>query len=56
MTDEAAQWFQDQVKRGDPVIVRNTVGGTLSGWDGLGDWNIPWETWRKGNADETSAW
>ena len=22
-----------------------------SGWDGLGDWNIPWETWKAGNAD-----
>ena len=52
VTDEAAQWFQNTVKRGDPVEVRNTVGGTLSGWDGLGDWNIPWETWRAGNADE----
>ncbi len=54
VTDEAAQWFQNQVKRGDPVIVQNTVGGTLSGWDGLGDWNIPWETWKKGNAEPTS--
>ena len=28
----------------------NTVGGTLSGVDGLGDWNIPWSTWQAGNA------
>ena len=26
-------------------------GGTLSGTDGLGDWNIPWSTWGAGNAD-----
>lgn len=56
VTTEAAAWFQDVVKRGDPVIVKNTVGETLSGYDGLGDWNIPWSEWSKGNADETSAW
>ncbi|QGU05384.1 Putative L,D-transpeptidase LppS precursor [Corynebacterium comes] len=56
VTTEAAAWFQDVVKRGDPVEVRNTVGDVLSGYDGLGDWNIPWETWRKGNADDTSSW
>lgn len=56
VTTEAAAWFQDVVKRGDPVEVRNTVGGVLSGYDGLGDWNIPWETWGQGNVDETSAW
>ncbi|MDO5513541.1 Ig-like domain-containing protein [Corynebacterium sp.] len=51
VTTEAAQWFQNTVKRGDPVVVQNTVGGTLSGYDGLGDWNIPWETWKQGNVD-----
>lgn len=47
-----AQWFQDNVKRGDVVIIKNTVGGELSGYDGLGDWNIPWETWKAGNVDK----
>lgn len=56
VTAEAAQWFQNTVKRGDPVVVRNTVGPTLSGYDGLGDWNIPWEVWGEGNVNETSAW
>ncbi|MEU1207451.1 Ig-like domain-containing protein [Nocardia sp. NPDC005825] len=46
-----AKWVYDNVKRGDITIVKNTVGGTLSGLDGLGDWNIPWEQWRAGNAD-----
>lgn len=50
VTTEAAKWFQDTVKRGDPVLVKNTVGGTLNGADGLGDWNIDWETWKAGNA------
>lgn len=45
-----AKWFQDFVKRGDIVEVKNTIGGTLDGYDGLGDWNIPWKTWKEGNA------
>lgn len=45
-----AQWFYDNTKRGDIVEVVNTVGSTLSGTDGLGDWNIPWSQWRAGNA------
>ncbi|OBI79742.1 Ig-like domain-containing protein [Mycobacterium sp. E740] len=45
-----ARWFYENTKRGDIVEVINTVGPTLSGIDGLGDWNIPWEQWRAGNA------
>jgi lipoprotein-anchoring transpeptidase ErfK/SrfK len=45
-----AQWFYDNTKRGDIVQVMNTVGPTLSGTDGLGDWNIPWSQWQAGNA------
>ncbi len=45
-----AKWIFDNTKRGDIVVVRNTVGGTLPGTDGLGDWNIPWSTWKAGNA------
>jgi lipoprotein-anchoring transpeptidase ErfK/SrfK len=45
-----AIWFYDNSKRGDIVEVINTVGSTLPGTDGLGDWNIPWEQWRAGNA------
>ncbi|MEX7470370.1 MULTISPECIES: Ig-like domain-containing protein [Mycobacteriaceae] len=47
---ENAKWFYDNTKRGDIVEVVNTVGSTLSGTDGLGDWNIPWEQWKAGNA------
>ena len=46
-----AQWFYDNTKRGDIVEVVNTVGSTLPGTDGLGDWNIPWEQWKAGNAN-----
>lgn len=45
-----AKWVYDNTKRGDIVVVKNTLGGTLSGLDGLGDWNIPWEEWKAGNA------
>jgi lipoprotein-anchoring transpeptidase ErfK/SrfK len=45
-----AQWFFDHTKRGDIVEVLNTVGPPLSGTEGLGDWNIPWDQWRAGNA------
>lgn len=46
-----AQWFFDNTKRGDIVEISNTVGSILPGEDGLGDWNIPWEQWRAGNAN-----
>jgi lipoprotein-anchoring transpeptidase ErfK/SrfK len=45
-----AVWFYDNTKRGDIVEVINTVGSKLPGTDGLGDWNIPWEQWKAGNA------
>lgn len=54
VTTEAAQWFQSVVKRGDIVEVSNTSGPQLSGFDGLGDWNIPWSEWKKGNATSGS--
>jgi lipoprotein-anchoring transpeptidase ErfK/SrfK len=45
-----AQWFYENTKRGDIVEVSNTVGSVLPGTDGLGDWNIPWDQWKAGNA------
>ena len=45
-----AQWFFNNSKRGDVIEVQGTVGSMLSGTDGLGDWNIPWEQWKAGNA------
>jgi len=46
-----AQWFYDNTKRGDIVEISNTVGSVLPGVDGLGDWNIPWDQWKAGNAN-----
>jgi lipoprotein-anchoring transpeptidase ErfK/SrfK len=48
---ENAQWFFNNTKRGDLVVVRGTVGSVLSGAEGLGDWNIPWSQWKAGNAN-----
>jgi lipoprotein-anchoring transpeptidase ErfK/SrfK len=45
-----AEWFYRHTKRGDVVEIVNTVGPTLPGTEGLGDWNIPWEQWHAGNA------
>lgn len=50
LSPDNALWVMQNTLRGDPVVVKNTVGGTLPGTDGLGDWNIPWSTWSKGNA------
>jgi lipoprotein-anchoring transpeptidase ErfK/SrfK len=47
-----AQWFYNNTKRGDIVEVVNTVGSTLPGTDGLGDWNVPWSQWKAGNAND----
>ncbi len=43
-----AQWFYEHAKRGDLVIVNGTRGPLLRGTEGLGDWNIPWSTWKAG--------
>lgn len=50
LSPDNAQWVMNHTLRGDPVEVRNTVGPKLSGTDGLGDWNVPWSVWSKGNA------
>jgi len=46
-----AVWFYDHIKRGDIVEIINTVGPTLLGTEGLGDWNILWAQWKAGNAN-----
>ena len=39
VSTEDGKWFYENARKGDPVVVVNTAGGTLSGADGLGDWN-----------------
>lgn len=50
VSPENAEWFLGKSLRGDVVIAKNTVGPPLPGDDGLGDWNVPWSVWKKGNA------
>lgn len=40
VSDDNAKWYMDNAKKGDPVIVKNTKGPTLSAYDGYGDWNM----------------
>jgi lipoprotein-anchoring transpeptidase ErfK/SrfK len=42
-------WFFDQFGAGDIVDVKNTA-KKLTVTDGLGDWVLSWETWKKGSA------
>ncbi|OZE83730.1 hypothetical protein CH304_08630 [Rhodococcus sp. 15-649-1-2] len=39
VSTEDGKWFFENSQKGDPVVVTGTAGGTLSGSDGLGDWN-----------------
>lgn len=50
VSPEDAAWFKDNALRGDIVIAKNTVGPPLPGNDGLGDWNVPWNVWKQGDA------
>ncbi|MFF5129766.1 Ig-like domain-containing protein [Streptomyces syringium] len=51
MSTDNAKWFFDTVKVGDIVKVIGSTGATMTPFDnGFGDWNMPWETWRKGSA------
>ena len=49
MTTENARWLQELSRKGDVVSVQNSGGDPLPHWDGLGDWQIPWEEWQTGN-------
>ncbi len=50
LSPENAEWVMNTSLRGDIVVVKNTVGDVLPGTDGLGDWNVPWAVWKRGNA------
>jgi hypothetical protein len=51
MSPSNAERFHDRSKSGDIVEFINTVGPTLSGTEGLGEWNIPWAVWKAGDAN-----
>jgi hypothetical protein len=43
-----AQRYFGFARIGDVVTYVNTGGPTMPSWDGYGDWNVPWTTWRAG--------
>lgn len=47
MSTDNAAWMQSIAQKGDIVIVQNSGGPKLESWDGLGDWQIPWDEWQK---------
>jgi lipoprotein-anchoring transpeptidase ErfK/SrfK len=48
LTTANAEWFYHFALIGDVVTYRNTGGGPMPAWDGLGDWNVPWTQWQAG--------
>ena len=48
MSTENARWMQTIAQKGDIVVVQNSGGPALEVWDGLGDWQIPWDKWQTG--------
>ncbi|TDV52009.1 L,D-transpeptidase [Actinophytocola oryzae] len=48
MTTENARWLQSISNKGDVIVVQNSGGPVLESWDGLGDWQVPWDQWAAG--------
>jgi lipoprotein-anchoring transpeptidase ErfK/SrfK len=49
-----AQWFYNFAVIGDVVTYVNTNGGPMPTWDGYGDWNLAWSTWKAGGIVQSS--
>jgi lipoprotein-anchoring transpeptidase ErfK/SrfK len=54
LNEADAQHFFDFAQVGDVTIYTNTGGPTMPSWDGYGDWNLSWDTWRAGGLLPTS--
>ncbi len=50
VSQEWGKWFYDNFTYGDIVDIWNTSGPNLEVWDGYGDWQVPWETYKLGGA------
>ncbi|MER7518103.1 Ig-like domain-containing protein [Streptomyces sp. NPDC126499] len=51
MSTGNAAWFYKTVRPGDIVRVVNSYGEMMDTFgNGFGDWNLPWDKWRKGSA------
>ncbi|GAA0576492.1 hypothetical protein GCM10010172_71590 [Paractinoplanes ferrugineus] len=49
-----AQKFFDFTQVGDVAVFTGTGGPTMPSWDGYGDWNLAWKTWKAGGALKTA--
>ncbi len=43
-----AEWFYNFAQLGDVAVYTGTTGGPMPPLDGLGDWNVRWDTWKGG--------
>ena len=50
LSPDDAKWMFDFSRIGDVVQYPNAAGATMPSWDGYGDWNLDWATWRAGGA------
>jgi lipoprotein-anchoring transpeptidase ErfK/SrfK len=50
---DAKQYF-DFSQIGDVTSYTNTGGPTMPSWDGYGDWNLAWATWKAGGLYKTT--
>jgi len=50
LTEANAKTFFDFAQVGDVAEYTNTGGPTMPVWDGYGDWNLSWATWKAGGA------
>ncbi|CAM4294204.1 Ig-like domain-containing protein [Kibdelosporangium persicum] len=48
MSTENARWMQEIGNKGDIFEVRNSGGKPLQAWDGLSDWQLSWDEYKKG--------
>ncbi|WP_433305501.1 L,D-transpeptidase [Actinoplanes sp. CA-030573] len=51
--DDAKRYFAF-AQVGDVAVFTNTGGPTMPSWDGYGDWNLPWSTWKAGGLYKTA--
>ena len=54
LTEADAHKFFDFAQVGDVTVYSSTGGPTMPSWDGYGDWNLSFATWRAGGLYKTS--
>jgi lipoprotein-anchoring transpeptidase ErfK/SrfK len=51
---DAAEQYFNFAQIGDVAIYTNTGGEQMPSWDGYGDWNLSWSTWKSGGLFHTT--